>query len=140
MDAAAHARQLTALVVTDIPRSAPIILDTACFSMYSDISTRTMALSSSNMNCATPSPVPFTHTGRPRKMKLPMGRLGSLKPRGCGESHSPPATPLHPDDHAIMQPVFHMINFCTSPSSIRETEYRSTWPRSRDILFVDLFL
>ena len=54
---------------------------TACFSMYSDMSTRIMALSSSNRYCArarTSSVLP-TPVG-PRKMKLPMGRLGSLRP------------------------------------------------------------
>ena len=55
--------------------------ETACFSMYSDMSTRIIALSSSNRNSAsarTSSVLP-TPVG-PRKMKLPMGRLGSLRP------------------------------------------------------------
>src|ERR1039457_478352 len=54
---------------------------TECFSMYSDISTRIMAFSSSKRYSAsarTNSVLP-TPLG-PRKMKLPMGRLGSLRP------------------------------------------------------------
>ena len=56
-------------------------LDTECFSMYSDMSMRTMLDSSSNMNWAKDlaSSVFPTPVG-PRKIKLPMGRRGSLKP------------------------------------------------------------
>ena len=52
-----------------------------CFSMYSDMSRRTMLASSSNRNSANarPNSVLPTPVG-PRKMNEPMGRLGSLSP------------------------------------------------------------
>jgi len=54
---------------------------TACFSMYSDMSMRTMADSSSKRNSARARAVSVLPTPvGPRKMKLPMGRLGSLRP------------------------------------------------------------
>ena len=54
---------------------------TACFSMYSDMSMRTMASSSSKRNSARARAVSVLPTPvGPRKMKLPMGRLGSLRP------------------------------------------------------------
>ena len=54
---------------------------TECLSWNSLMSTRTMAFSSSNRNSASarPSSVLPTPVG-PRKMKLPMGRLGSCRP------------------------------------------------------------
>ena len=55
--------------------------ETECFSMYSDMSIRTMLDSSSNMNWANDlaSSVFPTPVG-PKKMKLPIGRRGSLRP------------------------------------------------------------
>ena len=54
---------------------------TACFSMYSDMSMRTMAASSSKRNSARARAVSVLPTPvGPRKMKLPMGCLGSLRP------------------------------------------------------------
>ncbi|OPZ76970.1 MAG: hypothetical protein BWY79_01374 [Actinobacteria bacterium ADurb.Bin444] len=56
-------------------------LATECFSMNSLMSMRTMAFSSSNMNSANAraSSVLPTPVG-PKKMKLPIGRLGSCRP------------------------------------------------------------
>ena len=53
-------------------------LETECFSMYSDMSMRTMKFSSSNKNSARAlaSSVLPTPVG-PMKIKEPMGRLGS---------------------------------------------------------------
>ena len=54
---------------------------TECFSMYSDMSTRTIACSSSNRKLASAlvSSVLPTPVG-PRNMNEPIGRLGSCKP------------------------------------------------------------
>ncbi len=63
------------------PGGDPIILDTLCFSIYSDISTRIRAFSVPNMasDNALDSSVFPTPVG-PRNRKEPMGRLGSLRP------------------------------------------------------------
>ena len=63
------------------PGGAPTSLETVCFSMYSDMSIRTMFCSSSKRYAARAraSSVFPTPVG-PRKMKLPMGRLGSFRP------------------------------------------------------------
>ena len=55
--------------------------DTACFSMYSLMSIRTMLSSLSNSDCASPlhSSVLPTPVG-PRNMKLAIGRSGSERP------------------------------------------------------------
>ena len=73
--------QLSAFFVAHITRGEPMILETLCFSMYSLISTRTKASSVSNINSAKalansvlPTPV------GPKKIKEPMGRLGSEMP------------------------------------------------------------
>ena len=97
--------------------------ETECFSMYSDISTRTIALSSSNMNSARAfaSSVLPTPVG-PRKIKLPMGRLGSLSParlRRIALATSETASSC-PTTRSCRRPSIWM-SFCTSPSSMRET-------------------
>ena len=63
------------------PGGAPIRRATVCFSMYSLMSRRTIARSSSNMNSASAfaSSVFPTPVG-PRKMNEPMGRSGSDSP------------------------------------------------------------
>ena len=54
---------------------------TVCFSMYSLMSMRTMAFSSSKRNSASARAVSVLPTPvGPRKMNEPMGRLGSCKP------------------------------------------------------------
>src|SRR5260370_1294530 len=54
---------------------------TACFSMYSDMSSRTMAFSSSNRNSARARAVSvFPTPVGPRKMNEPVGRFGSCRP------------------------------------------------------------
>ena len=54
---------------------------TECFSMYSDMSMRTMARSSSKMNSAKALAVSvFPTPVGPRKMNEPTGRLGSCSP------------------------------------------------------------
>src|SRR5436309_145452 len=63
------------------PGGAPMNRATVCFSMYSDMSSRTMLSSSSNRVAASAraSSVFPTPVG-PRNRKEPMGRLGSLMP------------------------------------------------------------
>ena len=63
------------------PGGEPINLDTLCFSIYSDISTRIMACSLPNTASASAldSSVLPTPVG-PRNRKEPMGRLGSFSP------------------------------------------------------------
>jgi len=54
---------------------------TACFSMYSLMSMRTIACSSSNRNSASARAVSVLPTPvGPRKIKDPMGFFGSLRP------------------------------------------------------------
>src|SRR5213079_628980 len=54
---------------------------TACFSMYSDMSSRTMAFSSSNRKSASARAVSvFPTPVGPRKMNDPVGRFGSCRP------------------------------------------------------------
>src|SRR5919201_1468975 len=54
---------------------------TACFSMYSDMSMRTIACSESKRNSARARAVSvFPTPVGPRKMKEPIGRLGSCRP------------------------------------------------------------
>src|SRR6476659_6552784 len=54
---------------------------TACFSMYSDMSMRTIDCSSSNRNSARARAVSvFPTPVGPRKMNEPIGRLGSCRP------------------------------------------------------------
>ena len=66
---------------------------TECFSMYSDMSMRTMFVSSSKRNSASAfaSSVFPTPVG-PRKMKLPIGRLGSCSPARARRTASDTAT------------------------------------------------
>ena len=61
--------------------SEPMSFETLCFSMYSDMSSLIMALSSPNITFASAfvSSVFPTPVG-PRKINEPMGRLGSLSP------------------------------------------------------------
>jgi len=69
--------QLTAFVIADISGGAPTSLATVCLSMNSDMSSLMRLSSLPNMNSAralTSSVLP-TPVG-PRKMKLPIGRLG----------------------------------------------------------------
>src|SRR5215211_2617163 len=63
------------------PGGEPTSRDTACFSMYSDMSIRTIASSSPKRNSASvrASSVLPTPDG-PRKMNEPVGRFGSLSP------------------------------------------------------------
>src|ERR1700751_2463521 len=79
--------------------------ETACFSMYSDMSMRTIASCESNMNSASAraSSVLPTPVG-PKKRNDPIGRLGSLSPArllrmalATGETASScPTPPLRP--------------------------------------------
>src|SRR4051795_8056227 len=63
------------------PGGEPTSRDTACFSMYSDMSMRIIASSSPNRNSASvrASSVLPTPDG-PRKMNEPVGRFGSFRP------------------------------------------------------------
>ena len=81
--------------------------------MYSDISSRTIARSSSNKNSATAraSSVLPTPVG-PRKRNEPIGRFGSLKPdrlrRIAFATLSERRVLSH---HALAQPLFHVHQF-----------------------------
>ena len=72
---------LLAVIVPIITGGEPIILETLCFSMYSDISTRISAFSVPNMASASAfdSSVFPTPVG-PRNRKEPIGRFGSFNP------------------------------------------------------------
>src|SRR6202035_3916425 len=88
--------------------------DTECFSMYSDMSMRSRARSSSKRNSARAraSSVLPTPVG-PRKMNEPMGRLGSLSPareRG-GEVVDSALHPLLRADDTLTQALFHGDQF-----------------------------
>src|ERR1043165_6208489 len=63
------------------PGGAPIIRATECFSMYSDMSRRIIARSSSNRNSASARAVSvFPTPVGPRKMKGAGGTVGVLEP------------------------------------------------------------
>src|ERR1051325_8466190 len=70
---------------------------TACFSMYSDMSSRTSARSPSNRNSASARAVSVLPTPvGPRKMNEPVGRLGSWSParaRRAAFAHAARAPP-----------------------------------------------
>src|SRR3990172_156873 len=97
--------------------------ETVCFSMYSLMSTRTMASSSSKRKVARDlaSSVLPTPVG-PRKMKLPMGRLGSLRPARPRRMASERASMAR--SWPIMRSWRRSSiwrSFSDSPSSMRET-------------------
>ena len=83
---------------------------TECFSMYSDMSRRIMARSSSNRNSASAraSSVLPTPVG-PRKRNEPIGRFGSLKPERLRRiAFATMAERRVLADHALAQPFFHV--------------------------------
>ena len=82
---------------------------TECFSMYSLMSMRMMACSSSNMNSASAlaSSVLPTPVG-PRNRNEPIGRFGSCSPARARRTASDTATQgFLLADHALAQCVFH---------------------------------
>ena len=94
-----------------------------CFSMYSDMSSRTIARSSSNMNSASAfaSSVFPTPVG-PRKTNEPIGRFGSCRPERARRSAFETAS------IAASWPTTRWCSrasmctsFCTSPSRSRST-------------------
>ena len=116
---------------------------TACFSMYSDMSTRIMAFSSSNRYSAsarTSSVLP-TPVG-PRKMKLPMGRLGSLKPGAVApDGVRDQAHGFVLADDAVLQALVHLDQLLDF--AFHHAGDRNAGPLgddAGDIVFVDLFL
>ena len=86
--------------------------------MYSDMSSRTIACSSSNRNSASAraSSVFPTPVG-PTKMKEPMGRFGSERPARDRRTASETARDrlLLPDD-ALAQPLLHRERASAAPS------------------------
>ena len=97
---------------------------TACFSMYSDMSMRTIALSSSKRNSASAFAVSVLPTPvGPRKRKLPMGRFGSWSPlRARGARRwRPPPPPAAGRSPAARSRSSMWTSFCISPSSSRLT-------------------
>ena len=63
------------------PGGEPIIFDTLCFSMYSDISTRIIACSCPKTASASALDISVLPTPvGPRKRNDPIGRLGSFNP------------------------------------------------------------
>src|SRR5579863_10475849 len=96
---------------------------TACFSMYSLMSMRTMACSSSKRNSASARAVSVLPTPvGPRKINEPMGRLGSLRP--ARERRMAFATTLNASSWPTTRSRRRSsiwTSFFTSPSSMRET-------------------
>src|SRR2546422_444170 len=83
---------------------------TACFSMYSDMSSRTNAFSSSNRNSASARAVSvFPTPVGPRKMNDPVGRLGSCSPARGG------AVPLSPLGVALARQAGGVSRFAVCP-------------------------
>ena len=116
--------------------------DTACFSMYSDMSTRTMALSSSNMNSASAlaSSVLPTPVG-PEEDEAADGPVGIAQARavaadGVGnQRHRFVLT-----DDALVQPLFHMdelLHFAFEHA--RDRDAGPLGDDLGDVFFVDLF-
>ena len=97
--------------------------ETVCFSMYSDMSMRTIACSVSKRNSASAlaSSVFPTPVG-PRKRKLPSGRLGSLNParaRRTAFATASTASSCPTSRRLMFASMFS--SFCFSPSSSRLT-------------------
>src|SRR5216110_1994704 len=88
------------------PGGAPISRDTACFSMYSDMSMRTMLCSSSNRNSASARAVSVLPTPvGPRKMNEPIGSFIFLGPTGVGKTETARALAefLFDDEHNMVR-------------------------------------
>src|SRR6266540_270994 len=80
------------------PGGAPIIRATACFSMYSDMSSRTSARSSSNRNSASARAVSVLPTPvGPRKMNEPVRRARAGLP-----DHALPQLVLEPQQPLLL--------------------------------------
>ncbi len=116
---------------------------TECFSMYSDMSRRTIACSSSNRNSATAraSSVLPTPVG-PRNRNEPIGRFGSLKPERLRRIAFATAGQRRVlADDAIAQPLFHvhqLLNF-----AFEQTARRNSRPFADDLgdfFLADFFL
>src|SRR5437763_34032 len=110
------------------PAGAPMNSESLYSSMYSDMSIRTMARSSSNRNSARarassvfPTPV------RPRKSKLARGRLGSCSPARARRIASATACSACscPTTRSRRRSSI-VISFCTSPCINLVTGYAST--------------
>ena len=105
------------------PGGEPIIFETECFSINSDMSTRNNAFSSSNINSASAlvSSVFPTPVG-PRKRKEPIGRFGSAIP--TRERFTASATFWMASSCPTMRPRSASSireSFSSSPSSMRVT-------------------
>jgi hypothetical protein len=135
--------QLAGLVVAHVAGGAPIMRDTLCFSWYSDMSIRTIACSSSNMNSARAraSSVLPTPVG-PRKMKLPSGRFGVLQSGArAADRIRDRANRLLLADDALMQALFHLEELLDF--AFHQPADRNAGPLADDfgdVLLVDLFL
>ena len=70
----------SALLITNITRGAPISREIECFSMYSDISRRTNALSSSKRYWARVFVTSLTNSVGPKNRKLPKGLVSLFRP------------------------------------------------------------
>src|SRR5881392_1644319 len=113
---------------------------TACFSMYSDMSRRIIARSSSNMNSANARAVSVLPTPvGPRKMNEPIGRLRSCRPARARRTAS--ATAVNASSWPMAQALFHCDQFLHL--AFKHLRYGDAGPLGnylRDILFVNLFL
>src|SRR6202008_1050537 len=124
------------------PGGAPIIRATACFSMYSDMSSRIIARSSSNKNSASARAVSVLPTPvGPRKMNEPKGTLRTLKAGACSsDGFCTRRERLFLSDDPIAQPVFHrhqLLHF-----AFQHSRHRNAGPfgyNFSDVLFVDFF-
>ncbi len=115
---------------------------TACFSMYSLMSMRTMECSSSKRNSASARAVSVLPTPvGPRKMNEPMGRLGSLSP--ARERRMAFATTVKRGilaDNALAQAVFHLDELLDlALQHARDGNARPLADDLGDVFLVDLF-
>src|ERR671933_485919 len=99
---------------------------TVCRSWYSDMSSRTIARSSSNMNAASAraSSVLPTPVG-PRKTNEPIGRFGSCSPVRARRDRL-----VLPDD-ALVQPLLHVDQLLRL--ALEQPRHRDAGPAADDV-------
>src|SRR5213594_1379204 len=102
---------------------------TACFSMYSDMSMRTIACSSSNRNSASAraSSVLPTPVG-PRKMNEPSGRFGSWR-AAHRLGHLRDRVVLA--DHPALEPLLHVHQLLDL--ALHQARHRDAGPLGDDL-------
>jgi len=113
-------RSLPAFVVPTYPeaRDQP---RHECFSMYSDMSMRTIACSSRTRTRPALAPTRSCPPVGPKKMNEPIGLRGSLNPAREPVSHWRHVATRRPANHALRKRSSMVTSFFTSPSSIFDT-------------------